>query len=248
MIFAQRAKIGNHGGVRVARRKTMKGKGSDEGPRRANATAKRSASRVLLIRQMRESAGLNLKDVAPLLGLSQSAYSRKELAPENFRSEELQLLSQFFNVPIGALVDPSEASTVSLGSFKRVVPVYAMRKARESEREQIGQYAPTAPAFVEAYALEVTDDTMADGARSLRRGDWCVIDPASEIRPGDIVHAIDPATGMDVLRTYSPLHPSNPRAPGILLKASAPSVDDIYVPSKDASCIKGRVMERRSVF
>lgn len=116
------------------------------------------------------------------------------------------------------------------------------------DRRNIGDYAPTTPVSMEAYGLEVRDDAMAGGQRSISKGDWVVVDPSLELRPGDLVHVVDPSTGEDLLRIYTPLHPSNPRAPGATLRAVTPDVDEIYVAAADRDCIKGRVCERRVLF
>jgi hypothetical protein len=205
--------------------------------------------RHLPIRDKREALALRLADVAPVLGLSVEHYSRKELNPELFRAEELRALAKLFSCDVDSLL-AGGSNVVALGAMRRTVPVFAFRRSDDvlSERRKIGEYAPTQAVSTEAYALEVPDNTMAGGPKPIAQGDWVVIDPSLELRPGDLVHALDPATGEDLVRIYAPLHPSNPRAPGFTLRAASPDVDEIYISAADRELVKGRVRERRVVF
>ena len=56
------------------------------------------------------------------------------------------------------------------------------------------------------------------GAGSFEQDDWLVIDPAVPPAMGKIVHAVDPSTHEHVIRRYVPLHTSDARAPGYVLR------------------------------
>ncbi|WP_296203188.1 helix-turn-helix transcriptional regulator [uncultured Hyphomicrobium sp.] len=205
------------------------------------------------LKERRRLAGLIQADVAKHLGLSISQYSRYEADPTSLTGDKIAILARLFacsQEDIIGTVDPQKGSSV-IASVRRTVPVYALNIGwGDDMQEAVGEYAPTGEVSVDAYAVEQTDDTMShEGQKSIWRGDWAVVEPTIEPQSGNIVHYVDPKTGESLLRIFQPLHPTNPRAPGFMLRCADPNVDDIYVPQRQASkAIRGVVTERRTLL
>jgi DNA-binding XRE family transcriptional regulator len=207
---------------------------------------------------MRESLGLTQEQAGKYIGLSVFTYNRRELT-RSFRIKELTGLATLFGVPIEELIRAQQGgsddsrTTPALGATVRVVGVYKPKRGmmQAAERELVSNYAPTTEVSESAYAIEVEDDAMVDASnprRSIFAQDWCVIEPTRAPTARDIVLAEDPMTGDEVLRQYIPLHPSNERAPGYILRAVAPGYDEIYVAGTSTEAILGVVIEKRTLL
>ncbi|MGE0699085.1 MAG: helix-turn-helix domain-containing protein [Hyphomicrobiaceae bacterium] len=199
-------------------------------------------ARRLIIRELREAAKLDQKALADALGLSVSQYSRKERHPERFRGPELITLAAVLGVGSDQLLDDASHPGISMASFRRTVPVQQLTNRSRTH------VAPTSDVSTMAYAIEMKDGSLEGGRRPICKGDYCIIDPSVPPSPGKPVHALDPATGEHIIRLFSPLHPTNPRAPGFLLKATAPEFDDIFIKAEQADHIKGSVVEVHFTF
>lgn len=206
------------------------------------------------IRERRKAAGLVQGEVAKALDVSTAQYSRYERDPSSMKIDKLRALADFFGCSVDDLVgDDGEGIELSpFSTVRRTVAVYSQAKSdwRGGVLIKVGEFSPTKEVSSEAYAIQVdTDDMVANDWKSLPPGSWLVVDPKVQPSPGDTVHAIDEATDDNVIRIYQPLHPSNPRAPGFLLKAANPALDDIYVSADDApKVLLGTVIEARVVF
>lgn len=112
---------------------------------------------------------------------------------------------------------------------------------------QVAELAPQMPVSTKSYAVEAPDDALRGGGdKDLRRGEWAIVDPHRQPAAGDLVHAVDPATGAHVLRVFVPLHPTNPRAPGALLRAATGAThDEIFVGADDSDAIKGVIVGKQ---
>lgn len=207
------------------------------------------------LREIRESAGLRQSDVAKVLGMSTAQYSRYESGKSKLLIAQARSIAEVLGCRIEDIVSTKEegASNVIVPRFastRRTIPVFSLARefdVRSATAEKIDDYSPTSSVSIEAYAVQASDDALANNGRtSIFMGDWCVIDPSVQPNPGDVVLAIDQATGRRVLRIYRPLHPSNPRAPGYILAATAPGIDEIYVSGHDG--IEGVVVEKRSLM
>jgi SOS-response transcriptional repressor LexA len=200
----------------------------------------------LIVREKREAAGLILGAIAKHLGMGVHQYSRLELNPERFKAKHYQVLAQLFSCSVNDLVEPGDVEVNPVASTRRTVPVYDVSNGT---MDRIGELAPSFEVGGNAYAIEVPNDAMAVGpGKVLPAGCWAIIDPGKTPKPGDIVHALDPDTGEHILRQYTPLHPSNARAPGAMLRAYSKTVDEIYVSAKQAKAIKGVVVGKQEQF
>jgi SOS-response transcriptional repressor LexA len=160
-------------------------------------------------------------------------------------------LATLFNCEPGDISGVAPASGDKLATYRRIVIVYHLKKRPDEGKREAGEYAPSSAVSREAYAIEVSGDAMAGptNRQSVFDGDWLVIDPLVEPKPGSIVHAIDPSTGEEIVRLYIPLHPSNPRAPGFILRAANAAYDEILISSDhEKPAILGVAVERRSVL
>lgn len=212
----------------------------------------RKNPRKLVLREKRLAAELTLADVAKHLDISQHQYSRYELNPERLRRDQLAKLSRLFDCTIEELVDDGQNAIIDpIAGTRRTLPVFSMLGRGTQMGSQVGTIAPRSAVSVQAYAVAAPDDSMADtkGPRAIHQGDWCVVDPAEAPAPGDVVHAVDPHTGAHLLRFFIPLHPTNPRAPGFVLRAASAAHDEIYVSAKDAKkVVRGKVVERHTLY
>lgn len=206
------------------------------------------------IRERRKAAGLVQGEVARALGVSTAQYSRYERDLASVKIEKLRALAEFFGCSVDELVG-DDGQGIELSPFstvRRTVTVYSQAKSdwRDGVHVKVGEFAPTKEVSSEAYAIQVdTDDMVANDWKSLPPGSWLVVDPSVQPSPGDTVHALDEAMGDNVIRIYQPLHPSNPRAPGFMLKAASASIDDIYVSADDGpNVLLGTVIEARVIF
>jgi len=202
------------------------------------------------LRDRRAAAKLTQTDVAKFLGLSTSQYSRYESSPHMIKMGVARKLATLFNCEPGEISGLSPAPGDKLATYRRIVIVYDLSRTGE-KRAQVGEYAPSTAVSREAYGIQVSGDAMVgtNGRHAICDGDWLVIDPLVEPKPGSIVHAIDPSTGEEIIRLYIPLHPSNPRAPGFILRAANAAYDEILISSDhEKPAILGVAVERRSVL
>lgn len=140
-------------------------------------------------------------------------------------------------------------TTTTARKTNRKAPRTTGRKApRKAARK------PAAPARVAAFsevsaaggfAIVAPDDAMlgADPRRVICCGDVLIGDREMKPVAGDIVVARDPISGIGIIRTYCPLHPSDARAPGYVLKAAHPGFVDVLV--KGTAGIVAVITERR---
>lgn len=155
---------------------------------------------------------------------------------------QLNKLASLFGCTVDELTDPAtKPDGPAIVAMRRVAPVYEIKGQGMDTLSQVGEFDPGKNVGLDAYGLVVPDDAMAGGEKQLRRGDTARIDKGAQPSPGDLVHAIDPSTGAHIIRQYAPLHPSNPRAPGFMLRAANPLFDEIYVAAIDADCLQGVV-------
>jgi SOS-response transcriptional repressor LexA len=89
--------------------------------------------------------------------------------------------------------------------------------------------------------VRIADDSM-EGVFKL--GDLVLIDKSATPAPGKIVLATAPRTGEYVLRYFSPLHPSDPRAPGFILRAANQSYPEIVTTKQYPGYVFGVARKR----
>lgn len=205
------------------------------------------------IRERRKVAGIRQEEMAKHLGISVAQYSRMERNVERIRGEHLRKIAEVLGCTTDDITGRSSADTTdSKVSVRRTISVLSQSRSswRGGMLEKVGEYAPTSKVSTNAYAVEVdTDDMSGDSRRALNKGDWVVVDPAIEPVQGDCVHAIDLATDENIFRFFHHLHPTNPRAPGFVLRALNPMVDEIYVRGDQArDVLLGTVTEVRVIL
>jgi transcriptional regulator with XRE-family HTH domain len=203
----------------------------------------------MTLRERRKKAGLSQGDVASKMGLSIAQYSRLEGDPTRMRLDQAQKAAHILGCDLNDILATTTTGAI-LASSTRTISVYrrgAVPVSGEvSMLQSVGTMAPTEDVSIDSYAIEIDDDALNGpqaGSHNLKSGDWVVVDPSLTPQNGDLVHAVDPSGNETVIRRFVPLHPSNPRAPGYLLKSYNPDYDEIVAPGTDG--ILGVVTEVR---
>ena len=195
------------------------------------------------VRELRIAAQLKLKDMGELLGVDTSTYQRHERSG-TFQADRIAVIAKVFGVPLEEIT--GEPRTRSLASrITRALPIMSIALKPEMHHE-VGICYPKRSISTKAYAVEMPDNSMQSGrggAGSFEQGDWLIVDPSAPLRTGSIVHAVDPTTDENLVRRYVPLHVSDLRAPGFILKSANSDYPEIYVSARHKNTVLGVVIE-----
>ena len=195
------------------------------------------------VRELRIAAKLKLKDMGQLLGVDTSTYQRHERSG-TFQADRIAVIAKTFGVQVEEITGGAQTRSLA-GRVTRSLPIMSIALKPEMHHE-IGICYPKRPISTKAYAVEMPDNSMQSGrggAGSFEQGDWLIVDPAAPLRMGSIVHAVDPTTDENLIRRYMPLHVSDPRAPGFVLKSANSDYPDIYVSARYKNAVLGVVIE-----
>jgi len=170
---------------------------------------------------MREGAHLSQQEIAEKLGISVSTYSRLEKRPERMRTDRAIVLAKLFGVEVSEIQE-GDYEGHQMAATGRAVPVHriAAGKLEDTGKHQI--YVFDLPGS--AITVIVPDASMEPACCE---GDLILINPEIEPTPGRTVLANSPVTDEAVLRSYAPLHPTDERAPGFILRAVNSSYPEI---------------------
>lgn len=190
---------------------------------------------------LRRQAGIRAKELAKLLGISESQYSRHEAAG-SFKMPQLKIIAAALNCPIDALSgDATSSPGPMLARLARTFPAFEIIGG---ELAAMGfDISDDAEVSVEAMFVTVPDNAMAP---RIMAGDRVLVDPAAQPTPGRIVLAEAPMTREVIFRMYAPLHPSDPRAPGYFLRALDPAFTEVISTRDQPGRIIGVARYRRS--
>lgn len=205
------------------------------------------------IKEHRTQAGINQKTIADRLGLSISQYSRIERAPENANLGQLRTIATVLGVPLADILD--DGSNTVLSDGLTVTRLYLSLPVLEtSEVRNLGALKKNDDREYLAPAQNLSTDcfwTIVKGnenSPSLESGDRACWSPSANIAPGDIVIASDDQTTEVVIGRYYPLHPTNPDAPGFVIKPIAAPHGEARFSKGHPGQVHGRLMERRQMF
>lgn len=175
--------------------------------------SEKSASR---LKKLRREAGLTQHDLGKLLGVSTSQANRYEAHPERLTQAHLAKLARAFGLTVDDIVAAIGQDTTGprLASSVRAVIIRTITAGMLCDTDQTAPFA-WACSF-HAMAIISPDTSMAP---LVAPSDLVLIDPAIQPKAGSVVLAKLPVTGEHALRTFTPLHPTDPRAPGYTLRA-----------------------------
>lgn len=193
------------------------------------------------MRMRREAAGLTQGEMGDLIGISGAQYSRYERAPETMTVGLANVIAKTLGCNILDLVNPSQLAAISGATLvepRRTVPVIAVKDVAMFVKEGpkavsvAKTFSPHVETSAKSFAVIMPDRSMEipnGGTKTINFGDTVCFDPSVVPLPGNIVVAVDPASNLTVIRLYYPLHPTDARSPGYLLKAGNPEFPEIYV-------------------
>jgi transcriptional regulator with XRE-family HTH domain len=181
-------------------------------------------------KQARIAAGLIQKAAADALGMKNSHLSKIEAGKIKASPTLLNQMAILYGTTVDDLLGGIGEGLVYArpGRAVRIMQMHTdLMETTEFAHVQ-------GEASMQAFAVRVTDDSMAP---DLRAGDTVIIDPAVQPSPGRFVVARPGDGEQIVLRKWSPLHTSDPRAPGFVLRPVNTDYPEIVCSSNTASVL-----------
>lgn len=205
------------------------------------------------IKELRKKAGINQQVIAERLALSVGHYSRIERAPEKATLSQLRIIASALGVALADLLD--DYSEVVLADGVTVTRLYLslpvleyseMRNASAIPKNPNREYlAPAENLSADCYWTKIDNN---DNAPLLEVGDKACWSPSATLSPGDVALASDDITSEVVIGRYYPLHPTNPDAPGFVIKPIAAPGGEARFTKKHPGTALARLVECRKVY
>ncbi len=191
------------------------------------------------LKDVRVAAGLTQDAVAKAMGMGTPHYNRLETGALRLRVEHLLKLYEIYNVPLDDFLFEPNTPAIGKGRWIRVCEI------------DDGQLVQTTEVFgapndtsTDAIVVVMPDDSMMP---KIAQNDRLLIEPAHAPGPGSVVLA-KVSTGEYVVRRFTPLHSSDPRGNGYILRPNNVDYPEIIEKKSGKGNILGVLLIRQEWF